>query len=108
MYSLLAMMAFLRADNRFQSVIYRLGGEKHQRFISVYLAWKKLVGELLAERSHPVKLDNNVLFVGVQNSAWMQELILLKTDILKNYKSQFGEDLQDIVFTIRTGHRRRK
>ena len=102
------MMALSRADNRFQSVIYRLGGERHQRFIRVYLAWKHLVGELLSERSHPVKLDNNVLFVGVQNSAWMQELILLKADIIKNYKSQFGEDLQDIIFTIRTGRKRKR
>ncbi len=102
------MMAFLRADNIFQDVIYRLGGERHERFIRVFLAWKKLVGELLAERSHPVKLQNNVLFVGVQNSAWMQELILLKADILDKYKSQFGEDLQDIVFTIRTGRKRKR
>ncbi|MCB5272165.1 MAG: DUF721 domain-containing protein [Candidatus Cloacimonetes bacterium] len=101
------MKDFLRADNRFQSVIYRLGGERHQRFIRVYLAWKQLVGDLLSERSHPVKLDNDVLFVGVQNSAWMQELILLKADIIKNYKSQFGEDLQDIIFTIRTGRKRK-
>ena len=101
------MMALSRADNRFQSVIYRLGGERHQRFIRVYLAWKQLVGDLLSERSHPVKLDNDVLFVGVQNSAWMQELILLKADIIKNYKSQFGEDLQDIIFTIRTGRKRK-
>ena len=102
------MMDFLRADNRFQSVIYRLGGERHQRFIRVFMAWKQLVGDLLSERSHPVKLDNDVLFVGVQNSAWMQELIFLKADIIKNYKSQFGEDLQDIIFTIRTGRKRKK
>ncbi len=102
------MMSLLRADNQFQDLIYRLGGDRYQRFIRVYLAWKRLVGELLAERSNPVKLENNILFVGVQNSAWMQELILLKADIIKNYKSQFGEDLQDIIFTIRTGRKRRK
>lgn len=104
----MSMMSLLRADNQFQDLIYRLGGDRYQRFIRVYLAWKRLVGELLAERSNPVKLENNILFVGVQNSAWMQELILLKADIIKNYKSQFGEDLQDIIFTIRTGRKRRK
>lgn len=102
------MMSFLRADNRFQSVIYRLGGDRYERFIRIFLAWKRLVGELLAERSHPIKLENNVLFVGVQNSAWMQELILLKTDILKNYKNQFGEDLQDIIFIIKAGRKTKK
>jgi predicted nucleic acid-binding Zn ribbon protein len=101
-------MALKLADQRYQNVIYRLGGERYERFIHVFLGWKKLVGSLLAERSHPVKLENSVLFVGVQNSAWMQELILLKPDILKKYKSQFGEDLQDIIFIIRTQRKRKK
>ncbi|MDI3503612.1 MAG: hypothetical protein PWP64_548 [Candidatus Cloacimonadota bacterium] len=101
-------MALQLAGNSFRKLIYRLGGEKYKRFIHVFFAWNQLVGELLAERSHPLKIEHDVLFVGVQNSAWMQELILLKDDILKKYKNKFGEELQDIIFIIYTVKKREK
>ncbi len=101
-------MALNPLDSSFTRVIYHLGGEKHQRFIHLYLCWKAVVGELLAERSHPVKLDKNTLFVRVENNAWMQELILLKTKILKKYHAVYHEDLQDIIFIIKSKRKRKK
>lgn len=100
-------MAFVLVDNRFHQVLYRLAGEKYSRFVRLSLSWKRIVGELLAERSQPLRLENQVLFVGVQNSSWMQELILLKADILSKY-AQSGEDLSDIVFIIKSSGRRKK
>ncbi|HQB97937.1 MAG: DUF721 domain-containing protein [Candidatus Cloacimonadaceae bacterium] len=100
-------MAFILADNCFQNLIYRLAGEKYSRFVSVCLSWKRIVGELLAERSYPLKLENKVLFVGVQNSTWMQELVLLKQDILAKYR-QYGEELDDIIFIINSPKKRKK
>jgi len=100
-------MAFLLADKRFQDILYRLAGEKFSRFVHVSLCWKRIVGDLLAERSQPVKLENQVLFVGVQNSTWMQELILLKQDILSKY-AQYSEELLDIVFIIKSPKKRNK
>ncbi len=102
------MMALNPADTRIRQLIYKIGGEKHQRFINIFLNWKRLVGELLSERSHPIKLEHDTLFVGVQNSAWMQELILLKADIMQKYKSICHEELKDIIFLINTKRRPRK
>jgi hypothetical protein len=101
-------MALTALDSRIRQVINNLGGEKHQRFIGLYLAWKSVVGDLLSERSHPIKIENNTLFVGVENSAWMQELILLKPKIMQKYKSMFQEELQDIVLIIKAKGKRRK
>ncbi|MCD8479959.1 MAG: DUF721 domain-containing protein [Candidatus Cloacimonetes bacterium] len=101
-------MAFTSLDSRLRQVVFKLGGEKHQRFISLYLAWKGVVGELLAERSHPIRIDHNTLFVGVENSAWMQELILLKPKIMKQYKALFHEELQDMVFIIKSKGKKKK
>jgi hypothetical protein len=100
-------MAFVLADNRFHRILYHLAGERFNRFVHVSLGWKRIVGELLAERSQPVKLEHDVLFVGVQNSSWMQELILLKSDILVKY-AQYGEELSDIIFIIRSPRKRKK
>jgi len=101
-------MSLIFAGPRIQDLIYRLGGERHQRFIHIFLNWKSMVGDLLAERSHPVKLDRDTLFVAVENSAWMQELILLKEDIIKNYQKRCHEELRDIIFIIKTKRNRKK
>ncbi|MDD4147779.1 MAG: DUF721 domain-containing protein [Candidatus Cloacimonetes bacterium] len=100
-------MTFVLANQRFNKIIYQIAGEKYNRFIHVYLGWKKIVGPLLAERSQPIKLENDVLFVGVQNSSWMQELVLLKTDIIAKY-ANYGEQLQDIIYLIQSPGKRKK
>ena len=101
-------MALNSIDSLASRLIFRLGGEEHERFIRLYLGWKRVVGELLAERSHPVKIERDILFVGVENNAWMQELNLMKTKIIKEYKSQYHEEIQDIVLMIRAPKKRKK
>lgn len=101
-------MALESINAKFMQVIFRLGGDKHQRFIHIYLNWKRIVGDLLSERSHPLKLERDTLFVGVENSTWMQELILLKPKIIQKYQNALGENLQDIVFIIKSKRKKKK
>lgn len=101
-------MALKSIDQNLKELISRIGGERYHRFINIFMAWKSVVGELLAERSHPLRLDKNTLFVGVENSAWMQELILLKPDIIHKYKQKHEEELSDIVFLITSARRKKK
>lgn len=100
-------MSLKPIDNNLKELISRIGGERYHRFINVFMAWKSVVGELMAERSYPIRLDKNTLFVGVQNSAWMQELMLLKPDIIQKYKQKHNEELSDIVFLITSTRKRR-
>ncbi|MFW5628497.1 MAG: DUF721 domain-containing protein [Candidatus Cloacimonadaceae bacterium] len=100
-------MSLKPIDNNLKELISRIGGERYHRFINVFMAWKSVVGELMAERSYPIRLDKNTLFVGVQNSAWMQELMLLKPDIIQKYKQKHKEELSDIVFLITSTRKRR-
>jgi predicted nucleic acid-binding Zn ribbon protein len=100
-------MAFKPIDNGFSRVIFRLGGDKYHDFIRIYLAWRGIVGDLLAERSHPVKLVKKVLYVGVENSTWMQELILLKAEILKKCRLTLNNELDEIVFIIKSKRKKR-
>lgn len=99
-------MSLNQISNQSNGLIYRLGGEKYQRFIHVFLAWKGVVGELLSSRSHPLKLELNTLYVSVQNSTWMQELVLLKRDIMAKYKSIYQEEIAEIVFIISSPKRK--
>ncbi len=101
-------MSFYSVSQATDNLLLRLAGERYQRFVHIYLCWKKVVGELLASRSHPLKLEQNTLFVAVQNNTWMQELLLLKSDILSKYKNIFQEEIAELVFVISSPKRKCK
>jgi hypothetical protein len=106
--SFILAMAFSSFSRLSENLIYRLGGDKYRSFIHIYLSWSKIVGEILASQSHPVKVENGVLYVAVQNNTWMQELILIKDDIIAKYKSIYEEEIADIVFLISSPKRKCK
>jgi len=101
-------MAFVPITKQSENLLYRLGGERYQRFIHIYLVWKNVVCELLSSRSYPMKMEGDVVYVAVQNNTWMQELILLKKDILKKYKSLYQEEIAELVFLISSPKRKCK
>ncbi len=84
-----------------RGLILRIGGEKFQPFIELYLAWKPLVGDLLAAKSHPFRFQKSILYIAVENNSWLQELVLRKADILSKCRSRIP-DLRDIIFFIRS------
>ena len=44
--------------------------------------WPQIIGEKVAERSCPTKIDNGVLFLQVVGSAWAQNLFIMKKELL--------------------------
>ncbi len=53
-------------------------------------AWKETVGEAIAERTQPIRIQNGVLYVKVTNSVWMQELQFMKGLIREKIQEQSG------------------
>ena len=80
----------------------RLGGERYASFIRLYLDYKEVVGELLAQKSHPYRYKDEVLFVAVENNSWLQELVLRKQELIARYQAISRIKLKDILFFIRT------
>ena len=63
--------------------------------------WEEAVGKNIARRAKAVSIRNRILFVVVQNSAWLQELSLLKEGIIEKVNSLVGKEVvKDIVFRI--------
>lgn len=94
-----------RADsfaNDCRQIIFRLAGERYLGFVKLYMAWPAVVGTLLAEKSMPIKLDEQILYVAVSNNTWMQELVLLKNKIKQELTKKSSVAVIDIIFTIRT------
>ncbi len=98
---LLELMAFQSISNYGKSLALRLAGEKHAAFIRLYMDYKAVVGDILAQRSHPFRYKNEVLFIAVENNSWLQELVLHKATIISKYQSVSGIKPKDILFFIR-------
>lgn len=47
------------------------------------LLWRRAVGNEIKKHTKPYSIENGVLVVLVDNSAWMNELTFLKNEILK-------------------------
>ena len=64
-------------------------------------AWGEAVGQGVAERTQPIRVQNRVLQVKVANSVWMQELQFMKELIMQKLQQQTGKNiLQYLRFFI--------
>ncbi|MEW6056537.1 MAG: DUF721 domain-containing protein [Bdellovibrionota bacterium] len=62
------------------------------REFEVYEAWPRIVGDRVAKHCWPAKmLDNGVLLVASQSSAWLQSLRYLEQEIIAKYEREFKE-----------------
>lgn len=77
----------------------KLFGNKGFQFYLFQKRWKKIVGSLMAEESYITGRKGPLLFVRVTNSAFLQQLFMMKADILKELsKDEIGRYFTDIKF----------
>jgi hypothetical protein len=89
-------------------LVFRLAGEKYRTLVEIALQWEDLVGPLLAERSSISHIDQNVLFVSVTNSTWMQEYVILKQPLIQKLHERGFDKINDIVFVTKNTSKRRE
>ncbi len=46
--------------------------------------WNEIVGKNLAKKTYPIFIKNKILHIGVENSAWLQQMRMLEKNITKN------------------------
>jgi len=96
------LMAFNNISKIGHRLALNLGGDKYRPFIKLYLGWRAVVGDLLAQRSHPYRYKDGILYVAVQNNSWLQELVLRKQEIIAKCALECDETPKDLLFFIRT------
>ncbi|MFH1679536.1 MAG: DUF721 domain-containing protein [Candidatus Eisenbacteria bacterium] len=102
------------------SLLERRGLREGIRRHTALLGWEETVGTKIAERAWPLEVRGKTLFVGVNGSAWIHELLFLKADILRKLNEKAGggtEAIEEIIFVAdderrtwgvpRTGRRQR-
>ena len=68
---------------------------------SIWTAWKEIVGESIAYQTQPRSIRNQILFIDVSHSTWIQQLQFLKPTLLEKINAFIGgPPIQDIRFKI--------
>ncbi|MCK4338470.1 MAG: DUF721 domain-containing protein [Candidatus Cloacimonetes bacterium] len=96
------MSSFTHIGNIIESLIKDLSQKGFSREIKIGLLWNRAVGGILSKKALINKLENNILFVNVENNVWLQELVLQKSKIIHriNKKLNYQDKIKDIIFSI--------
>jgi len=83
------------------AVVRDLGLGKKLSQQRAVLDWAEVMGERVAAHARALRVDGDILFVGVDSSVWAQELSLMKRRILRELNGRLGEDaIRDVRFVL--------
>lgn len=84
------------------NVLKRVGLERKQADLEILRVWNNLMDPVVAQHAKPVNLAKGTLFVSVDSSVWLDEIVRYRRrEILQRLKHSFGPDLiQRISFRV--------
>jgi len=96
------MHSFTRVDKIIDALLEQFSDEGFSREIKIGLLWRKAVGKLLADRTQIYRLENDVLFVLVADSVWLQELVLQRPKIIEKINNSLPAEqkLKNIILSL--------
>ncbi len=95
-----------RVGDLLGALFTKLGMEEEVSRQEVLDRWAGVVGDRIAEVTAASAVSRGVLFVQVESSAWMNELNLMRHDILRRLNDGRTEGRVDrIVFSLSDGSR---
>jgi hypothetical protein len=85
--------------NILPATIKKLGIKRKFNSELAVVHWRDIVGVKIASHARPVSIENHLMFVAVNNSAWSHHLSTMKETIIAKINSFIGEKvIQDIRF----------
>lgn len=72
-----------------------------QKELQLLTRWKEIIGEEFCDYTKPYKIYNNKLFIYVENSVIISELIYQKRRIIEIIKNKISLSIKDIIFQIK-------
>lgn len=81
-----------------ESVFAGKPAQKRIREAKIWQFWEEAVGSHIASKAAPVAFRDGMLTVRVSGSAWMQQLSLMKLDIMIQLNSSIGVPLVNDIF----------
>jgi predicted nucleic acid-binding Zn ribbon protein len=82
-----------------QNLLSRFGGDAHFDIVRLMRVWPEAVGEAIARRTEVASLKFHTAVVKVSGAMWIQELNLMKPQILARIREAMGNDaVRDLRF----------
>jgi predicted nucleic acid-binding Zn ribbon protein len=82
-----------------QDILSRLDNEGHFEIVRLVRLWSEVVGEAIARRTEVTGLKFHTAVVKVSGAMWIQELNLMKPQILGRLRDVMGNDtVRDLRF----------
>lgn len=79
----------------------RTGMDAKVEAASVVSDWEELVGPQISAVTEPIRVSDGVLFVAVSTSAWMMELNLMKSALMRRINAgKTAGRIEKIVFVM--------
>lgn len=103
-----AQKAVTHAGQVLSDLVERLEFRERLREHAVWNVWAEVVGELLASKAEPARIEDGKLFVRVANSTWMQEIQFLKDEIRSRLNHRLEAPIVRDIFLILGAAKRRK
>ena len=75
-----------------QPLLDRIDREGHFAIVRLAKAWPEIVGETIARRTEIVSLKFHTAVVKVSGAMWIQELNLMKSQLLARVTARIGDD----------------
>lgn len=91
-----------RIGNLISPLVAGLGLEEAMRFEQIRNEWPDIFREPLSLHMSPCSLKHGELLITVDSPAWHQQLIFLKSEILKNVSPYGVKEVRFRVGTVRT------
>jgi predicted nucleic acid-binding Zn ribbon protein len=81
-----------------QDLLARLDSEGHFEIVRLARAWAEVVGETIARRTEVAGLKFHVATIKVSGAMWIQELNLMKPQILARLRDALADTVRDVRF----------
>jgi predicted nucleic acid-binding Zn ribbon protein len=92
-------------DTIVQDMILEFDLEKSFTIEMLQAQWYSIVGDIISTHSKPDRIYKKILFVAVDHSAYGNEIILMKDNIIKNINHEFPyQVIRDIKAEIKKIH----
>jgi len=69
----------------------RLGVMDGDKQVAIFSRWEKIVGGPVARNTQPLKFSKGVLQVAASTPAWLQNLDMMKPQLLANLQRELGK-----------------
>ena len=83
------------------SMLKALGLQSHLSGYRIFGQWEQTVGAVIARHARPQTVRGTKLYLSVDSPAWMQQLSLMKPELIEKVNKNLGRDaIKDIALKL--------